>query len=63
VEEGDGIAMYAGRGNAEAHCAGIDNNKFFLELPFLAQHIHFRKEGREGGHVHALKKFTDPVIR
>jgi len=45
AEEGDEIAMYAGRGNAEVHCAGINNNKFFLELPFLAQHIHFRKEG------------------
>jgi len=28
AEEVDEIAMYAGRGNAEAHCAGVDNDNF-----------------------------------
>ena len=29
MEEGDEIAMYTGRGNAEAHCAGVDNDELW----------------------------------
>ena len=35
---------------------------FFLELPFSVWHIHFRKEGRGGGHILCLKKIYRPCV-